>query len=81
MSSFCSNHPLHSKNYPLKDIDVYGPLKWKNKTKIEIDKLQIFYDIEYENIMDDLLYKLNGYNKTTRNLENIIDTILDETKI
>ncbi len=72
--------PYLSKNYPLKDVDAYGPLNWQEKSRLEIDKLQIFYDMEYENIMDDLLYKLNWYNDVTHRLEKIIDTILEETK-
>ena len=37
----------------MKDIDMYGDLKWNKKSSIIIDKIQIFDDIEFENIMDD----------------------------
>lgn len=71
--------PYLSKNYSMKDIDRYGELKWKNKTRIKIDKLQILEDIEFENIMDDYLYRLNGETKNLLEFEKIMDNILKET--
>jgi hypothetical protein len=37
---------------------MYGGLQWESKSKLNIDKLQIFNDIEFENIMDDYLYRI-----------------------
>jgi len=71
--------PYLSKNYSMKDIDRYGELKWKNKTRIKIDKLQILEDIEFENIMDDFLYRLNGETKNLLEFEKIMENILKET--
>jgi hypothetical protein len=71
--------PYLSKNYSMIDIDRYGELKWKNKTLIKIDKLQILEDIEFENIMDDYLYRLNGETKNLLEFEKIMDNILKET--
>ena len=72
--------PYLSKNYSMKDIDMYGELKWENKSRIKIDKLQILEDIEFENIMDDYLYRLNGEKKNLLEFEEIIDHILKETE-
>ncbi|PKP13036.1 MAG: hypothetical protein CVU08_07505 [Bacteroidetes bacterium HGW-Bacteroidetes-3] len=71
--------PYLSKHYSLKDIDIYGDLKWKNKTTLEIDKLQIFEAIEFENIMDDFIYRVNESKKRLIELETIINKILKET--
>jgi len=71
--------PYLQKKYPLKDIDVYGDLNWKGKTLLKTDKLQIFEDIEFENIMDDYLYRINGSRTRLEELEIIIDAIIKET--
>lgn len=71
--------PYLSKKYAMKDIDMYGDLEWKNKTSLKIDKLQIFEDIEFENIMDDYLYGLIGEKEKLNELKTIINNILKET--
>jgi hypothetical protein len=72
--------PYLSKKYAMKDMDVYGQLEWKNRTQIKIDKFQIFEDIQFENIMDDYLYRLIGEKETLNELKSIIDNILKETE-
>jgi hypothetical protein len=72
--------PYLSKNYSLKDMDSYGELKWKNKSILEVDKLKIFQDIEFENITDDFLYRLLTSKNKLMELETIIDKILNETE-
>jgi hypothetical protein len=72
--------PYLSKHYSLKNIDAYGELQWENKTILEIGKLKIFENIEFENITDDFIYRVL-YNKNKLvELETIIDTILNETE-
>lgn len=72
--------PYLSKNYSFKDIDRYGPLNWENKSILKIDKLLIFEDIEYENNVDDLLYRVNDYRNDLIDLQSIIKRILKETE-
>lgn len=72
--------PYLSKNYSVKDIDIYGDLKWKNKTLLKVDKFKIFEDIEFENIMDDYLYRVIGNRKRLIELTVLIDDILKETE-
>jgi hypothetical protein len=72
--------PYLQKKYPLRDIDMYGNLKWKNKTLLKTNKLQIFEDIEFENIMDDYLYRINGSRARLEELEIIIAAIIKETE-
>jgi hypothetical protein len=72
--------PYLSKHYSMKDIDVYGNLNWKNKTLLNIDKLKIFEDIQFENIMDDYLYRLVASTERLNELTLIIDDIIKETK-
>ena len=71
--------PYLTKNYSLKDIDVYSTLNWKTKTVLKIDKLKVFEDIEYENLMDDTLYRLSAYTDDLIEAKMIIDSIIEET--
>ena len=72
--------PYLSKKYALKDSDAYGPLNWKEKTNLEVDKLQIFKEIEFENIMDDFLYWVVDNKNLFIELNLLIDKILKETQ-
>jgi hypothetical protein len=72
--------PYLSQNYSMRDIDVYGILQWKNKTRLPIDKLTIFEDIQFENIMDDYLYRVKSAGNNLEDLELIIDAIIKETE-
>ena len=72
--------PYLSKNYSFKDIDRYGPLNWESKSILKIDKLLIFEDIEYENNVDDLLYRVNDYRNDLIDLQSIIKRILKGTE-
>ena len=72
--------PYLSKHYSMKDIDTYGMLQWENKTLLKIDKLYIFEDIQFENIMDDYLYRVKTAGNNLEELQLIIDDILKETE-
>ena len=63
------------KRYPLKNIDAFGVLNWQEPSTINIDKYAIFYDIEFENIVDDLTYNIVNYNKQLEDLNVIVDQI------
>jgi hypothetical protein len=71
--------PYLSKYYSMKDIDMYGELQWKNKTLLTIDKLYIFEDIQFENIMDDYLFRVKSAGNNLQELLIIIDDIIKET--
>jgi hypothetical protein len=72
--------PYLSKHYSMRDIDMYGRLAWKTKTTLNIDKYQIFEDIEFENILDDYLYRSSSGRRRLNELEKIIDAIIKETE-
>ncbi|GAA4963372.1 DUF6090 family protein [Algibacter aquimarinus] len=72
--------PYLSKNYALKDIDKYGALNWKENSKLQINKYEIFNDIEFENITDDYLYRVFSAERKLNEIEEIINDILKETK-
>ena len=72
--------PYLSKYYSMKDIDTHGVLQWKSKTLLNIDKLYIFEDIQFENIMDDYLYRVKSASNNLKQLEIIIDAIIKETE-
>jgi len=72
--------PYFSINYALKDMDVYGNLQWKNKSNLKVNKLQIFQDIELENLLDDFIYRVIDCQNRLIELELIITKILKQTE-
>jgi hypothetical protein len=72
--------PYLSKHYSMRDIDMYGRLAWRTKTLLKIDKLQIFEDIEFENILDDFLYRSSSSRNGLDELEKVISVIIKETE-
>jgi len=72
--------PYLTKKYSFKDIDQYGPLNWESKSLLKVDKLRIFEEIEFENHVDDMLYRLNDYRNDLVDLQYIIEEILKETE-
>ena len=68
------------KKYPLKNIDIYGHLQWKEPSKLNIDKLAIFNDVEFESLIDDLLYNLLGMIDRQKTLLNIVEQIIEATE-
>ena len=71
--------PYLSKNYSLKDIDKYGQLEWKQPTNLEIDKYRLFKDIEFENIIDDYLYRVITTQNSQSRIQELINAILNQT--
>jgi hypothetical protein len=73
--------PYLSKKYSFKDMDAYGPLNWKEKSNLKVDKLQIFKEIEFENNTDEFLYWITDNKNLLIELDLLIDKILKETQI
>ena len=69
------------KKYSLKDIDQYGPLAWSRSSNLQINKAAIFSDIEFENNLDDMLYRLNIYINRLRALSDNQKEIIKMTQI
>jgi hypothetical protein len=72
--------PYLSKKYSYKDIDAYGPLNWKEKSNLKVDKFQIFKEIEFENNTDEFLYWIVDNKNLLIELDLLIDKILKETQ-
>ncbi len=64
----------------MKDIDNYGILSWKNKSSLKHEKLLIFEDIEFENLLDDYIYRVKSEKSRLMSLEAIVNNILIATK-
>lgn len=77
-STFLVNYLM--KRYPLKNIDAYGILKWKNSSRLKVNKHQIFNDLEFENIIDDYLYNLVNYNIRVKELQETVISIIKNSK-
>lgn len=71
--------PYLSLRYPLKDMDLYGPLKWKEPSRLPSDKLLILNQLEFENLLDDNMYRQNGLIESLKVLKILITDILVET--
>ncbi|KPM32931.1 Hypothetical protein I595_1358 [Croceitalea dokdonensis DOKDO 023] len=72
--------PYLSKRYSFKDMDAYGPLNWKEKSNLKVNKLQIFKEIEFENNTDEFLYWIADNKNLLLELDLLIDKILMETQ-
>ena len=72
--------PYLTRNYSMKDLDKYGPLQWDSGTSLKVDKMAIFQDLEFENLMDDQLYRKQSLLMTFESLEEIILTLLTEVE-
>lgn len=71
--------PYLTKKYPLKDMDQHGPLKWKEGSLLHSDKTLIFRELEFENLIDDNMYRLNDFLLSLNELRELIDEILQES--
>ena len=66
-------------HYSLRNIDMYDSLNWKNPTTLVLDEMLIFHDMKFENLLDDMLYKLVIYFNQLQSAEEIIEAILEES--
>ncbi len=64
--------------YPLKDMDKYGVLNWKESSRLPIEKRAVFKDITYENLIDDFLYRLTRYINNLEEAGDIMDKIISQ---
>ena len=71
--------PYLTKNYPLKDMDRFGPLAWKEGSTLESDKTRILKELEFENLIDDNMYRLNDFIISLSELRVLIEEILIES--
>lgn len=72
--------PYLEKKYPFKDIDQYGALNWQQGTILKVDKHEIFYDLEFENILDDYMFRVETEYIGMNRLKVVIDNILEQTE-
>ena len=72
--------PYLSKKYPLKDMDMYGHLAWKEPSVLSSNKFSILKELEFENLIDDNMYRMKNYIKSLHKLENLIDDIIKESQ-
>jgi hypothetical protein len=71
--------PYLTKKYPLKDMDRFGPLAWKEGSRLDSDKTLIIGELEFENLIDDNMYRLNDFQLSLNELRELIDEILQES--
>ena len=71
--------PYLTKKYPLKDMDSYGPLSWKEESRLSSDKTAILKDLEFENLIDDNMYRMNEFLVSLFELRELVDAILQES--
>ncbi len=71
--------PYLTRNYSFKDIDAYSPLAWKEPSRLNGEKLDVFIDRTYENLVDDHLYRIIFYEMYLQETRKIIQRVLDLT--
>ena len=71
--------PYLTRKYPLKDMDRFGPLAWKEGSTLQSDKTLILRELEFENLIDDNLYRLNDFLSSLSDLSVLIEEILTES--
>lgn len=71
--------PYLTRKYPLKDMDRFGPLAWKEGSTLEADKTLILRELEFENLIDDNLYRLNDFLISLVELRVLVEEILVES--
>ena len=60
-------------------MDQYGALAWKEGSRLGSDKTEILKELEFENLIDDNMYRLNDFLLSLYELRDLIDEILDES--
>jgi len=68
--------PYLTPRYPLKDMDRYGILGWKERSRLPSRKHALFSEIAYENLVDDYLYRLLRYQNNLEKGQALIRKIL-----
>ncbi len=71
--------PYLTLKYPLKDMDSFGPLGWKEGSRLSSDKTVILTELEFENLIDDNMYRLHSFLLTLYELRELIEQILEES--
>jgi hypothetical protein len=64
-----------SSKYPIKNIDQYGRLQWKEKSKLRNQKYAVFQDLQFENYLNDLLFALTNDILELEKLAEILERI------
>lgn len=67
--------------YPFKDADILGDLKFidNSKSKLKHDKFKIFYELRFENLLDDAIWRCDLYMKGLIEARTLIDKLIEET--
>ena len=68
--------PFLTPRYPLKDIDRFGGLGWKEPSRLPTNKHALFSEIAYESLVDDYLYRLLRYENNLKKGRSLIQKIL-----
>ncbi len=72
--------PYLTKNGSLKNIDSYGFLQWKEKSRLKSNNLKLFSQNEFENILDNHAWSVTSYKNTLDSLQIISQKIIRLTK-
>ena len=68
-----------TKNASLKNIDSYGIVKWKEKSKLSTNYYKMFHDLEFENNMENQVWDITNYIMALETLEQATDKVIEKT--
>ena len=72
--------PYLADHIALRNIDIYGSLNWKEKSRFDDGFKDIINDRKFENMIDNNIYHFAILKDEYQNLNRITDTIIKHTK-
>ncbi|WP_144607411.1 DUF6090 family protein [Algoriphagus algorifonticola] len=72
--------PYLIKNASLKNIDQYGSLNWKEKSKFDSPTPKMFQELEFENQLDSHAWGIANYLNALNVLREISEKIISESE-
>lgn len=73
--------PYLAENIAIRNIDSYGSLNWKEKSRFDDGIKEIINDRKFENMIDNNIYHYTILKDEYENLDRITDTIIKHTTL
>lgn len=71
--------PYLADHISIRNVDNYGILNWKEKSRFEDGIIDLIDDRKFENIIDNNIYHLTRLQEEYKKLDRITDTIIKHT--
>lgn len=71
--------PYLTDHIAIRNIDIYGLIGWKDKSRFDAGFEKLIDDRKFENVIDNNVYHLKRLGEEYQNLERITDIIIEGT--